>query len=79
MNSTNTVKGAGRGRTKGSFSFITVPAEKLTGLPQVVVSRKWAEAVGIAGDVVAKSSLETLKVASVTVTETPVLQVEVED
>jgi|TARA_R110000868_G_scaffold355318_1_gene616762 hypothetical protein len=79
MNTASKIKGAGRGRTKGSFSFITVSAETLNGFPNVVVSRKWAEAVGIADNLVAKNSLETFKKASVAETETPALQVTIED
>jgi hypothetical protein len=65
----------GRGRTKGSFSFITLSGEQLAKFPNVVVSRKWAEAVGIGSDAVAKNSIETLKgnsIASETETAEPI-------
>lgn len=43
----------GSGRTKGSFSFVKIPIEtlcaKLSPDVLVVVSRKWAEAVGFDG------------------------------
>jgi hypothetical protein len=53
-NSTNKVSRKGSGRTKGSFSFVRVPLAELTskfadGTTPVLVSRKWAEAVGFAG------------------------------
>jgi hypothetical protein len=79
MNTETKIKGAGRGRTKGSFSFITIPAANLAGFPQVVVSRKWAEAVGLADNAVAKNSLETFKKAASVETETSNLQVTIED
>lgn len=53
-NSTNKVSRKGSGRTKGSFSFVRVPLADLaskfadTSTP-VLVSRKWAEAVGFVG------------------------------
>lgn len=70
----------GRGRTLGSFSFLTLTGETLSKFPNVVVSRKWAEAVGIGGGAVAKNSLETLKQTTITTAEaeTP-LQVTIED
>jgi len=79
MNTASKTKGAGRGRTKGSFSFITVSAETLNGFPSVVVSRKWAEAVGIADNLVAKNSLETFKKASIAETETTKVQISIEE
>lgn len=47
-------KSPGSGRTKGSFSFIKVPLSALCGKfadteQPVVISRKWAEAVGLTG------------------------------
>lgn len=76
---TETIKSK-RGRTKGSFSFITLSGETISKFPNVVVSRKWAEAVGIASGAVMKSSLETLKQVAIPTPEavTP-LQVTVED
>lgn len=66
-------KGPGRGRKLGSFSFVSVPAETLAGIPNVIVSRKWLEAIGLAGNVVAKNSLETYVKATVAEpTATPV-------
>lgn len=66
-------KGVGRGRRVGSYSFVSVPAETLAGIPNVIVSRKWLEAIGLAGNVVAKNSLETYVKATVAEpTATPV-------
>lgn len=50
----NKVSRKGSGRTKGSFSFVRVPLADLTGKfadpsTTVLVSRKWAEAVGFNG------------------------------
>lgn len=80
QNSTETQIKRGRGRTKGSYSFITVSGDVISRFPNVVVSRKWAEAVGIGNDVVAKNSLETLKQTTIATAEaeTPV-QVTIED
>jgi hypothetical protein len=52
MNTTK--KYAGRGRTKNSFSFTKVTIEDLTNKfadkkTHVIISRKWAEAVGFTG------------------------------
>jgi hypothetical protein len=83
MNTQSQTKGAGRGRTKGSFSFVTVSlqelAEKLNGQASVVVSRKWAENIGLANNAVAKNSLETFKKAAIVENETSTLQVTIEE
>tara|TARA_R110002110_G_scaffold11785_7_gene56434 strand:- start:6432 stop:6755 length:324 start_codon:yes stop_codon:yes gene_type:complete len=45
---------SGSGRTKGSFSFINVTLRQLTSYVQpdavVLVSRKWAENIGLVGE-----------------------------
>jgi len=45
---------SGSGRTKGSFSFINVTLRQLTNYVQpdavVLVSRKWAENIGLVGE-----------------------------
>ena len=60
---------SGRGRTLGSYSFVTVPLKELCSQlgenTNVIVSRKWVEAIGLQTNAVAKNSLETIKQTSV--------------
>lgn len=77
MNSQTKTKIKGRGRTVGSFSYVTLPGDQLAKYPNVVVSRKWAEAVGIGSGVVAKNSIETLKSVSIPASETQTPEVSV--
>jgi hypothetical protein len=72
----------GRGRTKGSFSFTTMKLSDLCAQlnpnTNVVVSRKWVEAIGLTTDAVAKNSLETLKQTNVPAETSIPIAVEVE-
>jgi hypothetical protein len=73
-----------RGRKAGSYSFTTMKlgdlCAQLNPNINIVLSRKWVEAVGLTSDSIAKNSIETMKqtsVPSVTAPSEP-LQVEVE-
>lgn len=73
----------GSGRTKGSFSFVSIPMTDLTAklnpTSVVVVSRKYAESIGFTGLKVtnAADTLESIQgtnpqtAATVTVTQNP--------
>ena len=53
-----------QGKTKGAFSFVEVSGETLSKFPRVIISRKWAEAVGISNLPNPKSAIETLPKAN---------------
>lgn len=73
-----------RGRTKGSFSFTTMKlgdlCSQLNPNTNIVLSRKWVEAIGLTTDDIAKNSIETLKQTNIPAASAPSepLQVEVE-
>jgi hypothetical protein len=69
---------SGRGRTVGSYSFVTMKlgdlCNQLNPNTNIVLSRKWVEAIGLTATVAAKNSLETMKqtaVSSSAPAETP--------
>lgn len=59
------IQSKGRGRTKGSFSFTTMPLKELVAQlgadANVVLSRKWVEGIGLKNAGEAKNSIQTLK------------------
>ena len=80
------IKSKGRGRTKGSFSFVTISLKELQSQvgsdTNIVLSRKWAESIGLKNAGEAKNSTQTLKqtvIPSSDATATPMLQVLVEE
>ena len=60
---------SGRGRTVGSFSFVTMKlgdlCDQLNPNTNIIVSRKWVEAIGLTANLTAKNSLDTLKQTAV--------------
>jgi hypothetical protein len=64
MSAIKKIKRPGSGRTKGSFSFVTVTMKDLNTkfadpeMP-VIISRKWAEQVGFK-DIVSKPATDTI-------------------
>lgn len=85
MNTTTKNKGAGRGRTKGSFSFIAVRVGDILAQvgenAEIPLSRKWAEAIGLKNTGESKSSIQILKQTAIPSSDATAttLQVSVED